>query len=67
MRDTGFLPLARVGAASIAPTQKPPAGAAGQALQGVVHDPTARRMGAWRDRRACLLPRATWRASPGCC
>jgi CubicO group peptidase (beta-lactamase class C family) len=57
MRDTGFLPLARgVPAAVIAPTQlgrAPLAGAPdahadltpGQPLQGVVHDPTARRMG----------------------
>jgi CubicO group peptidase (beta-lactamase class C family) len=55
MRDTGYLPLARFGAAAIAPTQKWPATAdgkalhplraGGQLLQGVVHDPTARRMG----------------------
>lgn len=55
MVDTGYLPLARVRAAAIAPTQKsPPAEAdkalhpdlaGGQLLQGVVHDPTARRMG----------------------
>jgi CubicO group peptidase (beta-lactamase class C family) len=54
MRDTGYLPLARVRAELIAPTQKSPADAAqkalhgdlaaGQVLQGVVHDPTARRM-----------------------
>lgn len=54
MRDTGYLPLARVNAGLIAPTQKSPADAArkalhgdlaaGQILQGVVHDPTARRM-----------------------
>lgn len=54
MRDTGYLPLARVRAELIAPTQKSPADAAqkalhgdlaaGQLLQGVVHDPTARRM-----------------------
>jgi CubicO group peptidase (beta-lactamase class C family) len=41
MRQTGFLPLSRFGPAAIAPTQR---GAAG-VLQGVVHDPTARRMG----------------------
>jgi CubicO group peptidase (beta-lactamase class C family) len=55
MRDTGYLPLRRgVAAAAIAPTQKgrEPGGEAtahgdlapGQQLQGVVHDPTARRM-----------------------
>lgn len=55
MVDTGYLPLARIGAAAIAPTQQSPARdadkalhpdlAGGQLLQGVVHDPTARRMG----------------------
>lgn len=55
MADTGYLPLARFGIAAIAPTQKPAAAeadkalhpdlAGGQLLQGVVHDPTARRMG----------------------
>ncbi|MBQ5948245.1 serine hydrolase [Massilia sp. ST3] len=53
MRDTGYLPLQRVAAAAIAPTQKGAlAGeglhgdlAPGQLLQGVVHDPTVRRMG----------------------
>ncbi|MBQ5963739.1 beta-lactamase family protein [Massilia sp. ZL223] len=51
MSDTGYLPLARVSAAAIAPTQKGgPEGlhgdlAPGQLLQGVVHDPTVRRMG----------------------
>jgi CubicO group peptidase (beta-lactamase class C family) len=55
MRDTGYLPLRRgVAAAAIAPTQKGRAAggeatahgdlAPGQMLQGVVHDPTARRM-----------------------
>jgi CubicO group peptidase (beta-lactamase class C family) len=54
MRDTGFLPLRRIKAGNIAPTQKAPTDpnqkalhgdlAAGQVLQGVVHDPTARRM-----------------------
>jgi CubicO group peptidase (beta-lactamase class C family) len=55
MRDTGYLPLRRgVAASTIAPTQKglAPGGEAtahgdlgpGQMLQGVVHDPTARRM-----------------------
>jgi CubicO group peptidase (beta-lactamase class C family) len=53
MRDTAFLPLRRAGSAAlIAPTQKGREGdggahgdlAPGQLLQGVVHDPTARRM-----------------------
>jgi CubicO group peptidase (beta-lactamase class C family) len=55
MVDTGYLPLRRLGsgsAALIAPTQKGREGdgnahgdlAPGQLLQGVVHDPTARRM-----------------------
>jgi CubicO group peptidase (beta-lactamase class C family) len=53
MLDTGYLPLQRLGgAALIAPTQKGREGpdtahgdlAPGQLLQGVVHDPTARRM-----------------------
>lgn len=54
MVDTGFLPLKRVDAARIAPTHKSPVDenqraphgdvAAGGVLQGVVHDPTARRM-----------------------
>jgi CubicO group peptidase (beta-lactamase class C family) len=59
MFDTGYLPLRRLGsdgAALIAPTQKGKEGegsvhgaahadlAPGQLLQGVVHDPTARRM-----------------------
>ncbi|MES2759585.1 MAG: serine hydrolase domain-containing protein [Pseudomonadota bacterium] len=41
MHNTGYLPLARTAAAAVAPTQR--SGAA--VLQGVVHDPTARRMG----------------------
>ena len=54
MRDTGYLPLARMAAARIAPTQRGMASdgltahgdlAHGQMLQGVVHDPTVRRMG----------------------
>jgi len=55
MRDTGYVPLQRLDSravALIAPTQKGQAGdtsahgdlAPGQLLQGVVHDPTARRM-----------------------
>jgi CubicO group peptidase (beta-lactamase class C family) len=54
MRDTGYLPLERFAPARIAPTHKSPDDpaeraphgdvAAGQLLQGVVHDPTARRM-----------------------
>ncbi|SFD69136.1 serine hydrolase domain-containing protein [Massilia yuzhufengensis] len=55
MRDTGYLPLARRPAGAIAPTQRAPGVegdaalhgdlAPGQLLQGVVHDPTVRRMG----------------------
>ena len=54
MRDTGYLPLARMPASAIAPTQRgvEAQGAAlhgdlapGQLLQGEVHDPTVRRMG----------------------
>lgn len=51
MRNTGFLPLARVRAGVIAPTGKGGIGrlhgdlAPGRLLQGVVHDPTVRRMG----------------------
>jgi CubicO group peptidase (beta-lactamase class C family) len=54
MVDTGYLPLKRFAAARIAPTHKSPLDEsqraphddvpAGQVLQGVVHDPTARRM-----------------------
>jgi CubicO group peptidase (beta-lactamase class C family) len=54
MVDSGFLPLKRRQAAGIAPTHKSPDDAsaraphgdvpAGEMLQGVVHDPTARRM-----------------------
>jgi CubicO group peptidase (beta-lactamase class C family) len=53
--DTGYLPLGRMAAARIAPTQRGAASAAdaslhddlgpGRLLQGVVHDPTVRRMG----------------------
>lgn len=43
MRDTGFLPLLRMDAGRIAPTQQGD-GAERVQLQGVVHDPTARRM-----------------------
>ncbi len=57
MRNTGYLPLRRVDASTIAPTQVGSADsqdknrgahgdlAPGQLLRGVVHDPTARRMG----------------------
>lgn len=53
MRNTGYLPLRRVDAATIAPTQAGSADgkgahgdlAPGQVLRGVVHDPTVRRMG----------------------
>lgn len=54
MTDTGFLPLKRFQPGQISPTHKSPADASqraphddvpgGQMLQGVVHDPTARRM-----------------------
>jgi CubicO group peptidase (beta-lactamase class C family) len=54
MRDTGYLALKRFEAAQIAPTHKSPDDPnqraphgdvpAGRLLQGVVHDPTARRM-----------------------
>jgi CubicO group peptidase (beta-lactamase class C family) len=54
MRHTGYLPLRRLAAPRIAPTHQAPAAGpiaphgdlpAGAALQGVVHDPTVRRMG----------------------
>jgi len=54
MRDTGYLPLARMAAGAIAPTQRGAQEAIpalhgdlapGQLLQGEVHDPTVRRMG----------------------
>ena len=54
MKDTGYLPLARMAGARIAPTQRGADGqdaalhgdlAPGQLLAGVVHDPTVRRMG----------------------
>jgi CubicO group peptidase (beta-lactamase class C family) len=55
MTDTGFLPLARFPASRIAPTHISPLLPAdkalhperehGEVLQGVVHDPTSRRMG----------------------
>ncbi|HEU4374654.1 MAG TPA: serine hydrolase domain-containing protein [Telluria sp.] len=55
MRDTGYLPLKRMAAARIAPTHVSPLDegekalhpglAHGAVLQGVVHDPTSRRMG----------------------
>ena len=55
MTHTGFLPLQRMAASAIAPTHVSPLLAAdkalhpelvhGEVLQGVVHDPTARRMG----------------------
>jgi CubicO group peptidase (beta-lactamase class C family) len=54
MRDTGYLPLARMPAGAIAPTQRGPDSldvalhgdlAPGALLQGEVHDPTVRRMG----------------------
>jgi len=50
MRDTGFLPLKQHALTRIAPTEKLQAVLAaddslGQVLRGVVHDPSARRMG----------------------
>ena len=54
MKDTGYLPLRRMPAHGIAPTHRAPLAdpvaphadlPAGGTLQGVVHDPTVRRMG----------------------
>ncbi|MDR7272629.1 CubicO group peptidase (beta-lactamase class C family) [Pelomonas saccharophila] len=42
MKDSGYLPLRRMDASRIAPTEKL---ADGQVLRGEVHDPTARKMG----------------------
>jgi len=42
MRDSGFLPLQRIAASRIAPTERLPDG---RLLRGEVHDPTARKMG----------------------
>jgi len=42
MRSTGYLPLPRIPMSRIAPTERQPDGGV---LRGVVHDPTARRMG----------------------
>lgn len=42
MRDSGFLPLRRMAADRIAPTERLPDG---RLLRGEVHDPTARKMG----------------------
>lgn len=42
MQDSGYLPLRRMSAARIAPTERLPGG---QLLRGEVHDPTARKMG----------------------
>ena len=42
MQDSGYLPLRRMAAARIAPTERLPGG---QLLRGEVHDPTARKMG----------------------
>ena len=42
MKDSGYLPLRRMGADRIAPTERM---ADGQVLRGEVHDPTARKMG----------------------
>jgi len=47
MKDTGYLPLRRMAAEAIAPTHRAPAGTDGapELLQGMVHDPTVRRIG----------------------
>ncbi len=45
MRDSGYLPLLRLPAARIAPTQIIKQEGAERTLQGEVHDPTARAMG----------------------
>jgi CubicO group peptidase (beta-lactamase class C family) len=42
MKDSGYLPLRRLDASRIAPTEKLPDG---HVLRGEVHDPTARKMG----------------------
>lgn len=42
MQDSGYLPLRRMAAARIAPTERLPSG---QLLRGEVHDPSARKMG----------------------
>ncbi|WP_457351612.1 serine hydrolase domain-containing protein [Roseateles sp. P5_D6] len=42
MKDSGYLPLRRMDASRVAPTEKLPDG---QVLRGEVHDPTARKMG----------------------
>ena len=42
MRDTGYLPLPKIPLSRIAPTERQ---ADGHVLRGVVHDPTARKMG----------------------
>ncbi|WP_457390792.1 serine hydrolase domain-containing protein [Roseateles sp. P5_E1] len=42
MMDSGYLPLRRMDASRVAPTEKLPGG---QVLRGEVHDPTARKMG----------------------
>jgi CubicO group peptidase (beta-lactamase class C family) len=42
MHDSGYLPLQRMDAGRIAPTERQPDG---QLLRGEVHDPTARKMG----------------------
>jgi CubicO group peptidase (beta-lactamase class C family) len=56
MRDTSFRPAQRE---RVAPT----AYAGGRLLSGVVHDPTARRMGVWQDTPASSRPRTTSRSS----
>ncbi len=45
MKDSGYLPLHRLPAARIAPTERLPEAQGGALLRGEVHDPTARKMG----------------------
>lgn len=45
MKDSGYLPLRRMPAARIAPTERLPQAQGGGMLRGEVHDPTARKMG----------------------
>lgn len=59
MLDTGFRPATNLWP-RIAPTQRTPDGV----LRGVVHDPTARRMGEWPDTRGCSPRRRISWSSP---
>ncbi len=63
--DTGYRPLATPPealppASRIAPTESDEDGTM---LRGVVHDPRARRWGAWPGTRACSARPTTWRSS----